>query len=152
MHSSSVAENHARIIDNRFPPHKNITKDERKALTDLKKDDTRILMKADKGNCFVVLDSSDYNNKMNALLNDRNTYELVSRSPFRRIERELNNRLSTLKNQQKICDSTYRKLRSTDAIAPAIRGSIKHYKEGNPLRPIVSSDWFSALQHLEVFN
>ena len=96
-------------------------------------------MKADKGNCFVVLDSTDYNNKMNALLNDRNTYELVSKSPFRRIERELNNRLSTLKNQQKICDSTYRKLRSTDSIPPAIRGSIKHHKEGNPRRPIVSS-------------
>jgi len=69
----------------RLPPHKDSTKDERKALMDLKKDDTRILMKADKGNCFVVLDSTDYNNKMNALLNDRNTYELVSKSPFRRI-------------------------------------------------------------------
>ena len=115
------------------------TKDERKALKDLKKDDTRILMKADKGNCFVVLDSTDYDNKMNSLLNDRNTYELVSKSPFRRIERELNNRLSTLKNQKKICDSTYRKLRSTDSMPPAIRGSIKHHKEGNPLRPIVSS-------------
>ena len=107
-------------------------------------------MKADKGNCFVVLDSSDYNNKMNALLNDRNTYELVSKSPFRRIERELNNRLSTLKNQQKICDSTYRKLRSTDAIPPAIRGSIKHHKEGNPLRPIVSSI-DSALYNTSMF-
>ena len=91
-------------------------------------DPRMILMKADKGNCFVVLDSTDYNNKMNALLNDRNTYELVSKSPFRRIERELNNRLLTLKNQQKICDSTYRKLRSTDSIPPAIRGSIKHHK------------------------
>ena len=123
----------------RLPPHKNITKDERKALKDLKKDDTRILMKADKGNCFVVLDTIDYNNKMNTLLNDHSTYVLVSKPPFRRIERELNNRLSTLKNQQKICDSTYRKLRSTDSIPPAIRGSIKHHKEGNPLRPIVSS-------------
>jgi len=79
--------------------HKNITKGERKALKDLRKDDTRILMKADKGNCFVVLDTIDYNNKMNALLNDHNTYELVSKPPFRRIECELNNRLSTLKNQ-----------------------------------------------------
>ena len=96
-------------------------------------------MKADKGNRFVVLDTIDYNNKMNIFLNDHNTYVLVSKPPFRRIERELNNRLSTLKNQQKICDSTYRKLRSTDSIPPAIRVSIKHHKEGNPLRPIVSS-------------
>ena len=40
-------------------PHKNIVADERKALQDLKKDETRILMKADKGNCFVVLDKCD---------------------------------------------------------------------------------------------
>ena len=39
---------------------------------------------------------------MNTLLNDRNTYELVPKSPFWKIERELNNRLLTLKNQKKI--------------------------------------------------
>lgn len=73
------------------------------------------------------------------LLSDRNTYELVLKSPFRRIERELNKRLLVLKNQYKISDSTYRKLHATDAIPPAIRGSIKHHKQGNPVRPIVSS-------------
>ena len=31
-----------------------------------------------------------------------------------------------------------RKLHSTDDTPPAIRGSIKHHKEGNPLRPIVT--------------
>ena len=94
-------------------------------------------MKADKS--FVVMESCDYDNKMIALLNDHNTYKLVSKSPFHRIERELNKRLLTLKNQPKICVSTYRKLRSTDATPPAICGSIKHHKEGNSLRPIVSS-------------
>ena len=44
-----------------------------------------------------------------------------------------------MKNQHKISDSTYRKLYSTDAIPPAIRGSIKHHKQGNAVRPIVSS-------------
>ena len=97
-------------------------------------------MKRDKGNCFVVPGTIDYSNKMSTLLNGDNTKELVSKSPLRRIERELNNRLSTLKNQQKIsCDSPYRKLRSTDSIPSAIRGSVKHHKEGNPIRPIVSS-------------
>ena len=72
----------------RLPAHKNISKEERKALNDLKKDQSRVIMKADKGNCFVVMDRSDYDNKMETLLNDRSTYELVSTSPFRRIERE----------------------------------------------------------------
>ena len=55
-----------------------------------------------------------------------------------KVERELNNRLLDLKKQNKINDSTYRKLRSTDAAPPAIRGSIKHHKTGYPLSPIVS--------------
>ena len=96
-------------------------------------------MKADKGNCFVVLDKCDYDSKMDSLLSDRNTYELVPKSPFKRIQRELSKRLLVLKNQHKISDSTYRKLHSTDAIPPAIRGSIKHHKQGSPVRHIVSS-------------
>ena len=95
-------------------------------------------MKADKGNCFVVLDRTDYDDKMESLLSDRSTYQLVQKSPFSKVERELNNRLLDLKKQNKINDSTYRKLRSTDAAPPAIRGSIKHHKTGYPLRPIVS--------------
>ena len=100
---------------------------------------TRILIKADKGNCFVVLDICDYDSKIDCLLSDRNTYELVLKSPFKKIERELNKRLLVLKNQYKISDSTYRKLHFTDVTPPVIRGTIKHHKQGNPVRPIVSS-------------
>ena len=95
-------------------------------------------MKADKGNCFVVMNRSDYNEKMKALLSDHLTYQVVLKSPFAKIERELNHRLLDLKKKNKIDESTYRKLRSTDAVPPAIRGSIKHHKPGYPLRPIVS--------------
>ena len=56
-------------------------------------------MKADKGNCFVLMDRSDYDNKMETLLNDRNTYELVATAPFRRIERDLNAMLLSFKKQ-----------------------------------------------------
>ena len=85
----------------RLPAHKNISKEERKALNDLKKDQSRVIMKADKGNCFVVMDRSDYDNKMETLLNDRSTYELVSTSPFHRIERELNAMLVKCENRGK---------------------------------------------------
>ena len=95
-------------------------------------------MKADKGNCFVVMDRTDYDEKMESLLSDKNTYEEIPRPPFRRIERELNANLLKLKKQQKLDDTTYRKLYSTDAIPPASRGSIKHHKPNHPLRPIVT--------------
>ena len=81
----------------RLLAHNNVSKEERKALNNLKKDQSRVVMKADKGNCFVVMDRSDYDNKMETLLNDRSTYEVVSTSPFHRIERELNVILLSLK-------------------------------------------------------
>ena len=46
--------------------------------------------------------------------------------------------LLSLKRRQKIDEPTYRELRSIDGTPPAIRGSVKHHKEGNPLRPIVT--------------
>ena len=79
-------------------------------------------MKADKDNCFVVMGRSDYKETMEALLSDHLTYQLVQKSPFAKIERELNHRLLDLKKKNKIHESTYRKLRSTDAVPPAIRG------------------------------
>ena len=60
----------------------NISKEESKALHELKKDRSRVIMKADKGNCVVVLDREVYDSKMESLLADRSTYEVVTRSPF----------------------------------------------------------------------
>ena len=51
--------------------------------------------------------------QMEALLGDRDTYLPVDKSPFAKIEKELNNRLLDLKRQNKIDDLLYRKLRST---------------------------------------
>ena len=85
------------------------------------------------------MDRTDYDSKMETLLSDRDTYQPVLKSPFAKIERELNSRLLDLKRQNKIDETVYQKLRSTDGSPPAIRGSIKHHKPGFPLRPIVSS-------------
>ncbi|XP_068691539.1 uncharacterized protein [Montipora foliosa] len=149
----------------RIPPHKNITKAEQKALKDLKNDPERVITKADKGNCFVVLDRSDYDTKMEALLSDPDTYQQVYKSPSTKIERELNSKLLALKRENKIDEATYRKLHSTDGSLPAIRGSIKHHKPGCPLRPIVScigsalyntskflSDILSPIQNLNGYS
>jgi len=59
------------------------------------------------------------------LLCDRDTYQPVHKSPFAKIERDLNSRLLDLKRQNKIDETTYRKLLSTDGSPPVIRGSIK---------------------------
>ena len=74
------------------------------------------------------MDKMDYDTKMEALLGDRDTYRPVDKSPFAKIEKDLNNRLIDLKRQNNIDDLIYRKLRSSDGSPPAIHGSIKHHK------------------------
>ena len=122
----------------KLPNHSNISRNERKAINHLKKDKTWLIMKADKGNCFVVMDRSDYDEKMKKLLDDKDTYENVSKSPFKTIERKLNHQLQKFIREQKIDECTYKKLHSTDAIPPAIRGSVKHHKPNNPLGRIIA--------------
>ena len=72
----------------KLPNHKNMTTNKRKAINRLRKDKTCLIMKADMGNCLVVMDRSDYDEKMQKLLDDNDTYEKVSKSPFKRIKRE----------------------------------------------------------------
>ena len=121
-----------------LPNHQNTSKKERKALNALKRDSTRIITKADKGNCFVVMDKLEYDEKIEAMLEDERTFEKAYKKPFKKIKRELNQKPFQLNKQEKLDDKTYRRLHSTDAQPPSIRGSVKHHKPGNPLRPIVT--------------
>ena len=86
--------------------------------------------------------------KMKALLNDEKTYKKEKKQPFKKIERELNARLLKLKKQGKLDERTYKKPHSTNGLPPTIRGSVKHHKPYNPLRPIVTSIG-SALYHTQ---
>ena len=75
----------------------NISRGEMKALKKLKNDDSITIVKADKGNCTVVLDTVDYENKMKELLSHEETYSTILKNPIKKIERLLNAKLLELK-------------------------------------------------------
>ena len=56
-------------------PDNNLTKDEQRALKRLKNDESIVILPADKGQVTVVMDKTDYFDKMDALVNDKQTYE-----------------------------------------------------------------------------
>ena len=56
---------------------------------------------------------------MKALRNDEKTYKKEKKQPFKKIERELNARLLTRKNQGKLNGRTYKKLHSTHDHLPS---------------------------------
>ena len=62
-------------------PDNNLTNDERQALKRLKTDKDILILPADKGRVTVVMDRTDYHDKMNGLVNDKQTYEELKRDP-----------------------------------------------------------------------
>ena len=111
---------------------------ELRALHNLRKDQDRLVIPADKGNCTVVMDRKDYDDKVQQMLNDQRTYKVLDKDPTQRTERKLNEKLANLKRENKISDSLYKRLRSSDGLPPRFYGLPKIHKPGFPLRPIVS--------------
>ncbi len=54
----------------------------------MRKDTSRVITKADKGNCYVVVDRKDYDEKMETLLDNSKTYQKVKKPPFKRLKQQ----------------------------------------------------------------
>ena len=117
----------------------NITKEEAKALQDLKGDQSIKILPADKGKCTVVLDTETYHQKCSALLSDDKTYQKLSRDPTQGYKKQLVSILKDLKDKGAIDQALYYKLYPTTETPPKFYGLPKIHKKDNPLRPIVSS-------------
>ena len=120
------------------PPKYNLTKEEHKALEELKKDKTRIILTADKGVSIVVLDKEEYIKKTDELLS-QSSYKNISTDPTNRYKNKLITLLKKIKTEGGMDDVTYRRLHPTGASPPKFYGLPKVHKSGMPLRPIVSS-------------
>ena len=115
----------------------NQTIEERKALQKLIKRDDLVITRADKSNCTVILDKSDYEEKMQKILNDNSTYMLLKHDLTGNIERKLNKYVYQLFKNKSISQNEYYHLHSSDANAPRIYGLPKIHKPHTPLRPII---------------
>lgn len=91
-------------------PPLNLPQDELRALHGLRKDKDRLIISADKGNCTVVMDRKDYDEKVQQMLNDQKTYKILDKDPTQRTERKFNEKLANLKRVDKISDNLYKKL------------------------------------------
>jgi len=98
-----------------------------------------IFTKADKGNVTVAMDKDFYINKMEELLNDQNTYTIVTKNPIKSIENNLNNMVKKWLQKEFISKQQFAKLRSSDSVLPRAYGLPKIHKTNTPFRLIVSS-------------
>ena len=119
------------------PPKSNITKEEQKALKELKKDTKRFILTADKGTHLVVMDK-EYISKAQELLKEE-TYRIIPEDPTNKHKNKLIQLLKKIKTEGGIHEENYKKMYPTGAGIPKFYELPKVNKAGVPLRPIVCS-------------
>ena len=120
------------------PSKSNINIEERRALAELRKDKSKIILTADKGVSLVVMDREEYVRKAHALL-DQPEYKSIPNDPTTRYKNKLISILKSIKAEGGINEVTYRRFYPTGASSPKFYGLLKIHKQRMLLRPIVSS-------------
>ena len=113
-----------------------------RAINSLRKNDNIIISKPDKGFGVVLLNKSDYVDKMNKILDDGSKFKRLgpvsSNGNTASIESRLQKRLLDLVKADLMPKGIYDALRPTGLQRPRMYGLPKTPKEGTPLRPILS--------------
>ena len=110
----------------------------RRALGSLKKNDSIVILKADKGNATVVLDKGSYGKKCEAFLQPP-TYKKLTKDPTHKYNRKITELLKDLKTAKYINKVLFDRLKPSNTKAPRFYGLPKIHKPDMPLRPIVSA-------------
>ncbi|BHF73525.1 hypothetical protein SprV_0401660600 [Sparganum proliferum] len=115
-----------------------LSKVERDALRKLKADKDLVIVSADKGRSTIVLDRTDYLQKVKGLLEDRQFYVSCETNPVKARTRKINATLLALENSDAITTTDRRMERSQDTTLARFDALPEVHKDGPTLRPIVS--------------
>ena len=99
-------------------PKSNISKAVKTALRSLKQEDSITKVPADKGRAKVVMDKTEYKEKVNIMLNDAHTYEKLQADPTSSYKRKLIEKLTKLNKDSKITEDQYKYLYPTSEATP----------------------------------
>lgn len=112
-------------------------------LRNLGKNKDLIICPPDKGRGIVLLNRTDYNEKMHAIVDDQTKFSTISNAtPFLltlRLEDKINRFLSKLKNIGTITEELYRQLYVSGSSPGILYGLAKIHKANIPLRPILAA-------------
>ena len=94
----------------------NLNPSQCRALTELKKDNTSVVLTADKGVAMVIMDKQDYINKAQTLLQDTNTYKVLPKDPTSYLKNKLISLLKDIKQTGGLTTQKYKQLYPTSAV------------------------------------
>ena len=104
----------------------------------MKKDNTMMVLTADKGVSMVVVDREGYIQKSEELLHQQN-YKILQSDPTNKYKNKLISLLKSIKAEGGMDDNTYRRLYLTGTVPPKYYGLPKVHTPEMSLRPKMSS-------------
>ncbi|XP_021964253.1 uncharacterized protein LOC110859600 [Folsomia candida] len=106
------------------------------AIKSIKQNKDIVIGKADKGNCIVVMNKTDYHAKMEEMISD-GPYTQLPHDPTETYSKKVEIVCNKLLLQNKITKAEYGRFIVKDARSPIIYGAPKIHKDNCPLRPSV---------------
>ena len=97
-------------------------------------------MRADKGNCTVIMDKKDFDDKIMHLLNNVNVDQifLVADKSIEITDKKRNKLVYSFAKDNKIATPVFHQLKCDKAVTPKFYGLPKIHKSGFALNPVVS--------------
>ena len=137
---SNLAHNAYRSMTKEWTPF--FKKSDYDLLRDLAARDDLIIIRPDKGKGTVIMDKTNYIEKMNCILSNETKFLRIGEPNFStifRVEDKINRFLKQLKENNTISEKSYHSLYSTGGSYGTLYGLPKTHKEGLPMRPILTS-------------
>ena len=105
------------------------------AAKSLRSNPNIVIRKADKSSNYVILNKTDYINKIETMLADQTKFEPIPKDPTNRLKKDINKIITAI-------NATHNTLNFNKIIGDYqpgyIYGNVKTHKQNNPLRPIIS--------------
>jgi len=105
----------------------------------LRKVNSIIVTKPDKGNGVVVLNQTDYVSNMDDILSDASKSSLSSNDDNLHNLTKFQRFLYRLQKNSDLSEEDYHRMYPTSASTPSLYALLKTHKPGNPMRPIISA-------------
>jgi len=125
----------SRVLQRSKPPKNNLTFGETAAPKTLNQDKNILVLPADKGNATVIISTTDYERKIETVLNPI-TYKKLPRDPTARILRTTN---QLIEDSTSVAAEDILKLKKSEVLPTRLYGLPKIDKSDVPLRPTVSA-------------
>ena len=109
------------------PPKSNITKEESKALRELREDKEIMVLTADKGVATAVMDKKEYMEKVEGLVAQL-AYRTIDADPTNKLKAKLILTLRKIKRETNMGEGMYRTMYPTSCTAPKFYGLPKSHK------------------------